>query len=150
MLDNNNPSVNVQELMSKVNLEVAGRHMPRRGWDGEISALPADAAATAASIESLLGMAEEKAQPRIRWSGRLNRFPFTQFPWLQRFFLKVLAFIFKDQRHVNFAILQALRESLAMSIRLAEQVDQLRARVNALDDTAKKFDGPSFRNGGSH
>lgn len=132
MLERNNPAINVDDLMEKVHAEVAKRHLPDAWDDG--ARLPADALATVASIEAALAVAEEKAQVRVRWSGRLNRFPFNASPALQRISLRMLAFIFKDQRHVNGALIQALRESLTMNARLAEQVDQLRKRLNALDD----------------
>ncbi len=134
MLERNNPAVSVDELMAKVHAEVSARHLPRLGGLPGKDTLPADAVASAASIAAAIDVAEEKSHVRTRWSGRLNRFPFTISPRLQRWCLKILAFLFKDQRHVNFAMVQSLRESLAMNVRLAEQVDQLRARMNALDD----------------
>lgn len=133
MLERNNPDLNVDELMKKVHGEVAKRHL-RHSLDDGAATLPADALAAVASIEAALVVAEEKSQIRARWSGRLNRFPFSASPGLQRLGLRILAFLFKDQRHVNGALIQALRESLSMNARLAEQVDQLRRRVNALDD----------------
>ncbi|GAC1658370.1 MAG: hypothetical protein NVS9B12_10850 [Vulcanimicrobiaceae bacterium] len=134
MLEHNNPAINVDRLMAKVRAEVSKRHFPDGTSEDVGQGLPADALATVASIESSINAAAEKSQIRTGWSGRLNRFPFNLSVGLQRFFLSVLAFVFKDQRHVNFAVVHALRESLTMNVRLAEQVDQLRARLNGLED----------------
>ena len=133
MLEPNNPALNVDDLMAKVHAEVAKRHLTGT-WDGAPADLPADALATVASIEAALAVAEEKTQIRARWSGRLNRFPFNASPALQRLGLRILAFVFKDQRHVNGALIQALHDTLTLNVRLAEQVDQLRKRLNVLDD----------------
>ncbi|GAC1614712.1 MAG: hypothetical protein NVS9B12_15410 [Vulcanimicrobiaceae bacterium] len=142
MIENSNPAVNVDQLMAKVRSEVTRRHFST-GAEEIAQALPADAIATVASIESSINAAAEKSQIRVAWSGRLNRFPFTVSSRMQRLFLKVLAFIFKDQRHVNFAIVRALQDSLTMNVRLAEQVDQLRARINGLEDRVNRLDGPA-------
>ena len=133
MIDANNPAIDVAELMTKVNIEVARRTTPRAAGLAD-GALSPEAIATAAAIEAVLATAERKSQIRTDWPGRLNRFPFTLLQPFRFFVLKVLAFIFKDQRHVNFALIEALRELLATNVRLQEQIDQLRARVNALDD----------------
>lgn len=148
MIEHNNPAINVDELMAKVHAAVGRRHFPA-GSGTAAAALPADALATIASIESSLDAATEKAQIRTTWSGRLNRFPFNASPFLRRLSLKILSFVFKDQRHVNFAIIQALRDSVEMNVRLAEQVDQLRARLNQVDDRTACLELPpeTGRNG---
>lgn len=134
LLDDNNPAIDVTALMEKIQREIDGRTVPRAAWSAAATGLPPDAVASFARIEAALDSAEEKSRIRTRWSGRLNRFPFNAFPGLQTFFLKILAFVFRDQRHVNFALLAALRETLTMNSRLSEQVDQLRTRVNVISD----------------
>jgi hypothetical protein len=131
MLENNNPFVNVEEVMAKIRAEIALRHLPQ-ATAGEFDSLPPSTVVTIARIESSIDAAESAAHPRTTWPGRLNRFPLSN-RRIQRFFLRCLAFLFRDQRKVNFAIAQALRDSLVMNARLAEQVDQLRARLNAVD-----------------
>ncbi|MBV8244945.1 MAG: hypothetical protein JOZ38_03405 [Candidatus Eremiobacteraeota bacterium] len=133
MIDANNPAIDVDELMTKVNLEVARRTVPGAAGLADAAISP-DALVTAASVEAVLATAERKSQIRTDWPGRLNRFPFSLLMPLRYFFLRALAFIFKDQRHVNFALIEVARELSATNVRLQEQIDQLRARVNALDD----------------
>ena len=133
MLEPNNQRIDVSLLMQKIENEVRRRRSPE-GVSDRDQTLPADVLATAASIDALIRTAEEKAQIRQAWSGRLNRFPFTLSKGLQSFCLRVLAFLFKDQRHVNLAMIEILRESSAQSLRLGEQVDQLRVRLNRIED----------------
>jgi hypothetical protein len=47
-------------------------------------------------------------------------------------FLDGLSFIFKDQRHVNQAIVAAFRESISLNRQLIEQVEALRQEIEAL------------------
>lgn len=139
MIEPNNPHVDVSVLMQKIEDEVRRRRSPEGALDGDRT-LPADALATAATIDGLIRTAEEKAQVRMKWSGRLNRFPFNISPGIQRFCLRTLAFLFKDQRHVNFAIIEVLRETLAQNLRLTTQLDRLRARLNRVEDRLAKLE----------
>lgn len=139
MIEPNNPLINVSDLMQKIENEVRRRHSP--GRPGQIGHdVPPEILATAASIEALIRTAEQKAQIRTSWSGRLNRFPFTLSTRLQQFCLRILAFLFKDQRHINFSLIEVLRESSAQAIQLSEQVDQLRTRLNRIEDRVSSIE----------
>jgi hypothetical protein len=45
---------------------------------------------------------------------------------LRRLVLRALAFLFKDQRHVNEALVAAFRESISLNRQLIEQIEILR------------------------
>jgi len=77
--------------------------------------------------------AQAKAEVRTQWSARFQVFPFNRLAWLQRVLLKGLAYLFKDQRHVNFAMLQALRGVLRINLELGQRVTQLENQARILE-----------------
>jgi len=85
------------------------------------------------SIEALINTAQAKAEVRTQWSARFQVFPFNRLAWLQRVLLKALAYLFKDQRHVNFAMLQALRGVLRINLELGQRVTQLENQARILE-----------------
>jgi hypothetical protein len=91
-----------------------------------------------ASIEALLNTAQAKAEIRTRWSGQLLIFPFNRSPRLQRLALRALAFVFKDQRHVNFALIAALRESLAVNRGLLRRLVAIETEVQRLQSDLRE------------
>jgi hypothetical protein len=130
VIERNNPAIDVDDLMARIQQEVAkrgvgfeplvfdGEGTDPRGFD---------------SIEALVNTAQAKAEVRTQWSGRFQVFPFNRFASLQRFCLKALAFLFKDQRHVNFATIQALREMATQERQLTARIAQLEARVEMIE-----------------
>jgi hypothetical protein len=130
VIERNNPAIDVDDLMSRIQQEVAkrgvgfeptvynGERMEDRGFE---------------SIEALINTAQAKAEVRTQWSARFQVFPFNRLAWVQRLFLKALAYLFKDQRHVNFAILQALRGALKINLELSQRVAQLESEARNLE-----------------
>ena len=129
MLEFNNPAIDVDDLMSRIQQEVS-----KRGVGFEPLVLDGDGsqAHPLASIEALLNTAHAKAEVRRKWSGQLNVFPFNRSVRLQRFALRILGYLFKDQRHVNFSLVQAQRESLAVMRSLLQRVALLEAENRRL------------------
>jgi hypothetical protein len=113
MIEPNNPHIDVDELMSRVRVEVLRRQFGGSGHDPP-GVLDGKTALDALALEGHIQSAARLAEVRAKWSGRLSFFPFTLQP-VQRFCLKLLAFVFRDQRHVNFEIVAALREALAIN-----------------------------------
>jgi hypothetical protein len=130
VIERNNPAIDVDDLMSRIQQEVAKRGVgfeplvfdgdgpEKRGFD---------------SIDALINTAQAKAEVRTRWSARFQIFPANRLVWLQRYCLGVLAYLFKDQRHVNFAVIQALREVTATDRELVHRVAQLEGEVRKLE-----------------
>jgi hypothetical protein len=127
MLEENNPDIDVDALMARVQHEVLRRQF------GE-PAVPANALGTIdiGAVEGLISAASQRASPRNRWPARLNFFPFSMKP-LQRFSLRVLAWLFRDQHAYNAAIVQALREMLTVNARLHASLRELDARIQRLE-----------------
>lgn len=127
MLDTNNPDIDVDALMARVHHEV----LRRQFGDTSPHHAALDAVDTA-SLEALLAAAAERGQPRRRWPARLGFFPFT-IPAIQRFILRVIAWLFRDQHAFNAALLQALREAVALNVRLNAAIRELDGRIRRLE-----------------
>jgi O-antigen chain-terminating methyltransferase len=94
----------------------------------------------ASYIQALLNNAEFKSQIRTHWPEKFNRFPFNLCGWVQRGALKLYNFLLKEQRAVNFSLIEALRESLALNQQLGEQVTALQIQLNGLNATLSATD----------
>jgi O-antigen chain-terminating methyltransferase len=81
-------------------------------------------------IESLLKNAESRAYIRTKWPDKLNRFPFNLISKLQKFILKAINFLFKDQREVNFNLILSLKESLTINHQLIAEIKTLKTQID--------------------
>jgi O-antigen chain-terminating methyltransferase len=86
------------------------------------------------NIEALLNNAEFKSQVRNHWPEKLARFPFNLF---KKIALKIYNFLLKEQRAVNFSLIQALRESVALNRHLSEQVNLIQTQLNTISDRVR-------------
>lgn len=135
MIEANNPEIDVDKLMEKVREEVAKRSTKlfrkenvNRQLTLGINPLLAH------QIQAFLNNAESKSQVRTEFPEKLNRFPFTLSRRLQKFVLRLYAFLFKEQRAVNFSLIQALRESFALNQQLSEQIAALQSQLKLMDE----------------
>ena len=88
----------------------------------------------AASIEALLYTARRMAMIRTTWPKRLWTFPFNVSARLRRWLLRLFAFIFNDQRHLNFAVIEAVREQLQITKEVHGLIASLQSEVSQLED----------------
>lgn len=129
MIERNNPEIDVDDLMLRVQVEAA---RSRCGLDAAAQfGVPTPNVETTA-FDTQLGIAEQRAAARRSWSGRLNVFPFNRLGWLRAIALRAFNFFFRDQRHVNFALIAAARELHQMNRELSERVSALEARLHEL------------------
>ncbi len=131
MIESNNPEINVDELMHKIREEVAQRNNHTE------PSLLVNSNYKAAKInfnfnylEALLGNAETRANVRTKWPDKLNRFPFTLSGKIKQYCLKIVNFIFKDQREVNLNLVNALKQSTQLNRQLVTEVELLRSQLN--------------------
>jgi hypothetical protein len=129
MLEHNNPSIDVDDLMARIQQEVAKRGV---GYEPVSAESDGSQMHPLASIEALLNTAQVKAEVRTKWSGKLLVFPFDRSVKLQRFALRILGYLFKDQRHVNFSLIAALHETLAVNRGLLQRLAALENEVQRL------------------
>ncbi|PMB12367.1 SAM-dependent methyltransferase [Fischerella thermalis CCMEE 5282] len=141
MSEANNPEIDVDKLMQKIREEVA-----KLKKDSKIQLVSTPKLFSSLSIktnnytsamnanlnymEGLLKNAESRAVSRTKWPDNLNRFPFNFSKGIQKLALKILNFIFKDQREVNFNVINALKESVALNRQLIRQVETLRSQLD--------------------
>ncbi|KAB8315553.1 methyltransferase domain-containing protein [Tolypothrix campylonemoides VB511288] len=132
----NHPEFNVDELMQKIREEVANR--PREPQVKQITTYKPEISNSTPTfhhnifnhINTLLFNAESRAITRTKWPDNLNKFPFNLTKPFQKIALKLLNFIFKDQREVNFNVIRALKESVLLNRQLIEQVTNLKTQID--------------------
>jgi O-antigen chain-terminating methyltransferase len=134
MIEADNQEIDVEKLMYKIKDEVARSKGLLPSANLELSTGRATRLVDVTYIEALLNNAEFKSQVRTHWPDKFNRFPFNLGRGLQKFALKVYNFLFKEQRAVNFSLLQALRESLALNRQLSEQITALQTQLKGLNE----------------
>ncbi|WGV25483.1 class I SAM-dependent methyltransferase [Halotia branconii] len=130
MFEANNPEINVDVLMQKIRQEVTQRKNDYQPVVLNSTKFKSSAVRFDVShIETLLGDAESRANVRTKWPDKWNRFPFNFSSVIQKTALKILGFIFKDQREVNFNLIQSLKESLLLNQQLISEIANLRSQV---------------------
>ncbi|PHM09243.1 class I SAM-dependent methyltransferase [Nostoc sp. 'Peltigera malacea cyanobiont' DB3992] len=144
MIEANNPEINVDELIQKICNEVAKRQVHSQPLDSKSNFDTSKMRLNISYIEALLKNAEYRACIRTKWPDKLNRFPFKFNAKLQKFILRVINFLFKDQREVNFNLINSLKESIALNRQLIEQITTLKVqmdeRLDTLDGSVQRID----------
>nr|WP_322664842.1 class I SAM-dependent methyltransferase [Dendronalium sp. ChiSLP03b] len=130
MFEANNPEINVDVLMQKIREEVTQR---RNSYQpvalNSIKFKSSTVKYNVSHIEALLRDAESRAHVRTKWPDKWNRFPFNFSRVIQKIALKILSFIFKDQREVNFNLILSLKESLLLNQQLIAEIANLRSQI---------------------
>ena len=138
MIETQNPEINVYELMDKVKQEVANRKSsfplrPNVANSLEINSTFLD---YLYRIEALLNNSEFYSQVPSELPPKINRFPFN-IGLIKKIILKIYGFVFKKQRLVNLALIQAFRESLELNQQL---IHKLNASESKWEEYVKKID----------
>ncbi|AVH70502.1 class I SAM-dependent methyltransferase [Nostoc sp. 'Lobaria pulmonaria (5183) cyanobiont'] len=142
MFDSNNPEINIDELMQKIREEVAKRQVDSQPLAAKNHADITDLISKIGYIESLLINAEARACARTKWPDKLNRFPLKFSSKLQKFILKLINFLFKDQREVNLNLILALKASVTVNRQLIEQINTLKTQIDErLINVDSRFQG---------
>lgn len=129
MIERNNPDIDVDDLMLRVQSEASRR---RYGDDAVLFAAPTSARLDTTMFESQLSIAQQRAEVRQALPQRLEMYPFGKIPWLQRIALRGFNLLFKDQRQVNFALIAASRELLQINRDLSERLSELESQIQGL------------------
>ncbi len=151
MIESNNPEIDVDELMHKIREEVAQRNNKTQPSLFVNSNNTVKINFNFNYLEALLRNAEARADVRTKWPDKLNRFPFTLSGKIKKYCLKIVNFIFKDQREVNLNLINALKQSTLLNRQLVTEVELLRSqfnqhldsvenRINNVDSQVKVFD----------
>ncbi len=127
-----NPNVDVNDLMARVHDRVRREERVTTAPAAERTYVYASEL-DAASIEALLYTARKMAQVRTVWPHKLSVFPFNVSRALRRMFLKLFAFLFNDQRHVNLALSEAVREHVQLTKEMHGLIASLQSEVRNLE-----------------
>ncbi len=130
MIESNNLQINIDELMQKIREEVARRnnHTQQSLFVNSNNAVKINFNFN--YLEALLRNAEARADVRTKWPDKLNGFPFTLSEKIKKYCLKIVNFIFKDQREVNLNLVNALKQSTLLNRQLVTEVELLHSRLN--------------------
>lgn len=136
MIDSAASGVDVDELVARVRARV-GALRDRPAGHVPLDALSLRSSVFIDSLEAHTNIADQKLQIRTQWPSNIGTsFPFG-FARVRRLCLSGLAFLFKDQRHVNEALVAAFREQISLNRQLAEQLHALREDLDALAATLR-------------
>jgi len=133
MIKKNNSEINIDDLMEKIRQEILNRQGPSQPAltnSADTADLMSNISLSMGYIESLLKNAESRAYIRTKWPDKLNRFPFNLISKLQKFILKAINFLFKDQREVNFNLILSLKESLTINHQLIAEIKTLKTQID--------------------
>ncbi|MEH1892452.1 MAG: methyltransferase domain-containing protein [Nostoc sp.] len=129
MTESNNPEIDVDNLMQKIREEV-NKHKSKHVKSTTRNDFSISKNTFNINyIEALLKNAQSRANIRTKWPDKLNRFPFNLNSKLQKIILKIINFLFKDQREVNFNLISCLQESITLNQQFIEQIETLRVQM---------------------
>ncbi len=130
LIDRNNPDIDVDDLMARIQREVTRR---RLGPGADVYVGTPIGKLDTTVIESQLAAAQQRAEVRTKPPDRLNRFPWNRLRWFQMFALRLFALLFRDQRQINIGLIAAVREVVQVDRALHERIAALEARVHRLE-----------------
>lgn len=131
MLESTNSEIDVDALMERLRKRV-GEVRDRPHEHVPIDAFSLRSNVFVNALEAFSNIADQKSQIRTQWPSNIGSvFPFS-IAKVRGVSLRLLAFLFKDQRHVNSALILALREQVSLNRKLIEQIQALRNDVEAL------------------
>jgi hypothetical protein len=137
MIESANDGIDVDALMERLRKRVSEVRDRPQGGLVSIDAFSLRSNVFVNSVEAFSNIADQKSQIRTQWPSNIGAsFPFNVGA-LRGVSLKLLAFLFKDQRHVNQAVVMALREQVSLNRQLIEQVGLLRDELRSLRDSCE-------------
>ena len=143
MIETNNPDIDVNNLMEQVRSEAAKR---RSNLCLKVTQLVTEKSIDDVenlkilNIQALINNAENRSQIKTKWPNKLNKFPLNLSKQFQQIILKLLNFLFKEQRVVNISLVQAGRESLELNRELIKQIVNLQAKINFIRHDVAGFE----------
>ncbi|MBD2533115.1 methyltransferase domain-containing protein [Nostoc flagelliforme FACHB-838] len=141
MIESNDPEIKIDELIQKIVEQVRKSQLNSQLGDLQSNLDISKLKLSISHIENFLKNAESRSLVRTKWPDKLNIFPFNFSTKLQQFILKVINFLFKDQREVNLNIINSLKESLALNQQLIKEIASLKTQVDKrLDESLIAMD----------
>jgi len=127
MIRSRNPKIDVAALEAQVAEEL--ERDPQARSSERLARLAA--AVHLRTIENALEHAEARSAPRATWPAEIRLFPIHLSPALQRFVLRVVGLIFRDQYEVNAHVIRAQRETVGLIDGLLDRIDLLESQIES-------------------
>ena len=134
MIEEHQPRLSVDELMKKIQNEVAKRKDLAAEYEIPKETKTARNKLILGQVKKFLKAAETRSVIRSKWPDKLNKFPLSISLIIKPFVLKALSALFKDQREVNQNLIAAVKLSLIVNEQLLQEVDRLRVEIEELQN----------------
>jgi SAM-dependent methyltransferase len=135
MLETYRPESHPELLLQKLQAEIQRYQSASTAPSASLSVRLSHWQSQTDHINVILNAAVSKSQPRTTLPNQFRRFPILGSRRVQRLLLKCYNFLFKEQRTVNLAMLQALQESTALNRQLLEQtavLEEFQQQLNSM------------------
>jgi SAM-dependent methyltransferase len=135
MLETYRPESHPELLLQKLQAEIQRYQSASTAPSASLSVRLSHWQSQTDHINVILNAAVSKSQPRTTLPNQFRRFPILGSRRVQRLLLKCYNFLFKEQRTVNLAMLQALQESTALNRQLLEQtavLEEFQQQLNTM------------------
>lgn len=129
MIEEYQPPINVDELMKKIQEEIAKRKNLSAEYEIPKESKTARNKLILGQVKKFLKAAENRSVTRTKWPDKLNKFPFSISLIVKPFILKALSALFKDQREVNQNVIAAVKLSLIINEQLVQEIESLREEL---------------------
>ncbi|MDM9584998.1 methyltransferase domain-containing protein [Nostoc sp. GT001] len=130
MIESNYPETNIDELIHKNVEQISKNQAHSQLGDSQSNLDTSNLKLSISYIETFIENAESRSSARTKWPDKLNLFPLNLSGKLQKLILKIMNFIFKDQREINFSIINSLKESVALNHQMVEHIATLKTQVD--------------------
>jgi hypothetical protein len=127
MIRSRNPKIDVAALEAQIAEEL--ERDPQAPSNERLARLAA--AVHLRTIENALEHAEARSAARTAWPAEIRLFPIHLSPTLQRFVLRAVGLVFRDQFEVNAHLIRAQRETIGLVEGLIERIDRLESQLEA-------------------
>lgn len=139
MIDDNKLKVNLDDLINNIREEVASNRSHFLHLEVSHDAETSRMVNVITNIENLLKIIEYKVYIKRKLSEKLSLLPFNLSSKIEKFTLKLINYILKDQREINLNLILLLKESVELNRQLVEQMALLKNQVNhSNNDSSQK------------
>ena len=125
MIQTNRPNITPNLLISKLQDEIQEQQSIDISPTASLSSRLAHRQSKLEYINLILNDAFSMSQVRTNLPPKINRIPFFSNAKIQRILLKAYNFLFKEQRTINFGIIQAARENTSLNQQVSDQIINL-------------------------
>ncbi|MBG1260439.1 hypothetical protein [Nostoc commune] len=139
MIDDNKLKIQLEDVINNIREEVTTHHFKhfasKIAYDAEISRI----INIISNIENIIKYIEYKTYIKLNLSSKLNWVPFNLEHRIEKFILKVINYLFKEQREININLILILKESVELNRQLVQQLAILKTQINQNDHNKNNY-----------